>query len=82
MKTGTYNISLAFEQILALVRQLPKQEKKKLSLELEREIVDSKLTALLKSFRTDDLDRATIDQEVEAVRAELYAKSKAKSRNN
>lgn len=78
MKTGTYNIDLDFNQILDLVRQLPKKEKIRLSMELEREIIDLKLTALLKAFKSDDLDQATIDHEVEAVRAELYAKTKAK----
>ena len=43
MKTGTYNIDLGFEQILDLVRQLPKKEKIRLSKELEREIIDTKL---------------------------------------
>lgn len=78
MKTGTYNIDLAFDQILDLVRQLPKKEKMRLSKELEKEIIDIKLTALLKVFKTDDLSQDTIDKEVEIVRAELYAKSKAK----
>ncbi len=78
MKTGTYNIDLKFGQILELVRQLSKKEKIRLSKELEKEIVDVKLTSLLKAFQTDDLDQATIDREVEIVRAELYARSKTK----
>jgi hypothetical protein len=78
MKTGTYNIGLAFDQILDLVRQLPKKDKIRLSKELEREIIDAKLTSLLKAFKTDDLDQDTISKEVEIVRAELYAKSKTK----
>lgn len=78
MKTGTYNIDLEFNQILDLVRQLPKKEKIRLSKELEREIIDAKLTALLRAFKTDDLDQNAIDKEVEIVRSELYAKSKTK----
>lgn len=78
MKTGTYNINLEFDQILDLVKQLSKKEKIRLSKELEREIIDTKLTALLKAFKTDDLDQDTINKEVEIVRTELYAKSKAK----
>ncbi len=78
MKTGTYNIDLEFDQILDLVRQLSKKEKIRLSKELERDIIDTKLTALLKAFKTDDLDQETINKEVEIVRTELYAKSKAK----
>ena len=73
MKTGTKNI----DQILKLVRQLPK-DRIRLSKELERDIINAKLTSLLKAFRTDGLDRDTIDKEVEIVRTELYAKSKAK----
>lgn len=78
MKTGTYNINLGFDQILDLVRQLPKKEKIRLSKELEREIIDTKLTTLLKAFKTDDLDQEIINKEVEIVRTELYATSKAK----
>jgi len=77
MKNG-YNIDLGFDQILDLVRQLPKKEKIRLSKELERDIIDAKLTALLKAFKTDDLDQDTINREVEIVRAELYAKPKGK----
>ena len=75
MKTGTYNIDLGFDQILDLVRQLPRKEKIRLS---KREIIDAKLSALLKAFKTDDLDQETIDTEVEIVRTKLYVKSKAK----
>jgi len=75
MKAGTYNIDLEFNQILDLVRQLPKKEKIRLSKELEKEIIDAKLTSLLKAFKTDELDKATIDSEVDMVRAELYARS-------
>ena len=78
MKSGPYNINLGFDQILNLVRQLSKKEKIRLSKELERDIIYSKLTALLKAFKTDDLDQATIDKEVESVRSEIYAKSKGK----
>jgi hypothetical protein len=77
-KTGTYNIDLEFSQILDLVKQLSRKEKLRLSKELEKEIIDVKLTSLLKAFKTDELDQDTIDREVEIVRAELYAKSKAK----
>ena len=48
MKTGTYNIDLGFDQILDLVRQLPRKEKIRLSKELEREIIDAKLTTWTK----------------------------------
>ena len=78
MKSGTYSIDLDFDQILDLVRQLPRKEKIRLSKELEKEIVDAKLTSLLKAFKTDDLDANTIQKEADIVRASLYARETAK----
>jgi len=75
MKTSL-EIDLTFDQILSIVRQLPKQQKIKLTKELEKEAIDSKLSSLLKSFRTDDLDMKTITEEVEIVRQEMYDKKK------
>lgn len=75
MKTAI-QIDLTFEQILSIVRQLSKKEKLQLSKELEMEVIDSKLTRLLKEFKTDELDENTINQEVESVRQELYDKQK------
>jgi hypothetical protein len=64
-------IDLTFDQILSLVKQLPKKQKIKLSKELEKEAIDSKLTRLLKTFKTDELDLKTIDDEVEIVRKSI-----------
>ncbi|MBD3629936.1 hypothetical protein [Cyclobacterium sp.] len=75
MKTAI-QIDLTFDQIMAIVRQLPKNQKIKLTQELEKEVIGSKLSHLLKSFKTDDLDLDTITEEVEIVRQELYAKQK------
>ena len=69
-------IDLTFDQILPLVKQLPKKQKIKLSKELEKEAINSKLTRLLETFKTDELDLKTIDEEVEIVRQEIYAKEK------
>ncbi len=69
------NISLTFSQILNLVKQLPKQQKIRLTQELEREAIESKLSHILTSFKTDDLSQEVIDTEVEAVRRELYERS-------
>lgn len=71
MKTAL-QIDLTFEQILSIVRQLPKKQKLLLTKELEKEIIDSKLTRLLKSFKTDKLDLDLITSEVESVRQEIY----------
>lgn len=56
--------------------QLPSQQKLKLSKELEKEAIDSKLSELLKIFNTKELDLKTINKEVEFVRQEIYDKKK------
>ncbi len=75
MKTAL-QIDLTFDQILSMVRQLPKQQKIRLTKELEKEAIDSKLSRLLKTFQTKDLDLKTITEEVENVRQEIYDKQK------
>ncbi len=69
-----YESSLSFEQVLAIVKQLPNIEKIRLSQELEKDTRSRVLTQLLKAFETDELDQATINAEVETVRAEIYAR--------
>jgi hypothetical protein len=71
-----FNISLTFDQIVDLVKQLPGKQKLKLSRELEKEAVNTKLTRLLTAFKTDELSLETIEQEAEAVRSEIYEESK------
>ncbi len=75
MKTAL-EIDLTFNQILSIVKQLPKQQKIKLTKALEEEAIDSKLTRLLKTFRTKDLDMKTITEETESVRLEIYERKK------
>lgn len=75
MKTAL-QIELSFDQILSLIKQLPKQQKIKLSKELEKDVIDSKLSKLLQVFRTSELDLETVNSEVEIVRQELYEKRK------
>lgn len=75
MKTAL-QVDITFDQVLALVKQLPKREKLKLTKELEKEGIESKLSGLLKTFRTADLSLKTIDQEVEIVRQQIYEKQK------
>ncbi len=75
MKTAL-QVDLTFDQILSMVRQLPMQQKIKLTKELEKEAIDSKLSRLLKTFRTKDLDLKTVTEEVESVRQEIYDKQK------
>jgi hypothetical protein len=76
MNTNAYKISLNYNQILELEKQLPKKEKARLSKELAKEAVDTRLTRLLKSFSADDLTEEMINREVEDVRSEIYARKK------
>jgi hypothetical protein len=69
-------IDLSFEQILSMVRQLPPKQKLKLSKELEKEVIDSKLSRLLKTLKTNELNMETITNEVESVRQEIYDRQK------
>lgn len=71
------NIKLSFSQILELVRNLPGEQKIKISRELEKEAIASKLTELLTAFRTDKLSMNDITEEVEQVRQDLYDKRKS-----
>ena len=73
MKTSL-QIDITFEQLLSMVRQLPRQQKIKLTKELEKEAIDTKLSRLLKTFNAKDLDLKTITEEVESVRQEIYEK--------
>lgn len=76
MKTAL-QIDITFEQILSMVKQLPRQQKIELTKELEKEAIDTKLSRLLKTFKTNELDLKTITEEVENVRQEIYEKQKS-----
>lgn len=69
-------VDLTFDQVLALVKQLPTKEKIKLTKALEKEGIETKLSGLLKIFRTKELSLATINEEVEIVRQQMYAGKK------
>lgn len=75
MKTAL-RLDLTFDQILSLVKQLPRQQKIKLTKELEKEAIETKLTRLLKIFKTEEADLSVINEEVESVRQEIYDKQK------
>jgi hypothetical protein len=75
MKTAL-QIEITYDQILSLVKQLPRKDKIKLTKELEKDMIETKLSQLLKVFKTEKLDFDAIDNEVEAVRKELYEKRK------
>lgn len=65
-----------YEQILALVKELPTEEKITLSKELEKEGINTRLDKILKAFKTDELSEETVNREVEIVRQELYDSKK------
>ncbi|MGV3509072.1 MAG: hypothetical protein ACO1N7_07270 [Sphingobacteriaceae bacterium] len=69
-------MNLKFEQVLDLVRQLSPKEKVKLSNELEKDVKEKRLTSLMEAFDNPELSEEIILEEVEAVRTELYARSK------
>ena len=70
------NIDITFDQVLSLVKQLPTKDKIKLTKELEKEGIDSKLTRLLKTFKTNELSLDLIKSEVELVRQNIYEAQK------
>jgi hypothetical protein len=67
-----YQPTLNFDQILDLVKQLPRKDKIRLSKELEKDTLDQTLTQLLEAFKTDELSHLTIIEEVKNVRIEIY----------
>ena len=75
MKTAM-QLDLSYEQVLSLVKQLPKKQKIKLTKELAKDTVDAKLEELLSAFQTDELSLETINKESELVRQAIYEKQK------
>lgn len=69
-------VEISFDQVLELVKQLPIQDKIKLTRELEKEGIETKLEVLLRSFKTDELSVESINEEVENVRQKMYDDSK------
>ena len=70
-------MNLSFSQLLELIRNLPGDQKIRISQELEKETIGSKLTELLRAFRADKLSMDEITAEVEQVRQDLYDKRKS-----
>jgi hypothetical protein len=75
MKTA-FQLDINYSQVLSLVMQLPMKEKIKLTKELEKQGVKSKLSDLMKTFKTDKLTLETINEEVEIVRQQIYDNQK------
>lgn len=72
MNPAQYQLSLSFEQVLSLIKQLPEADKVRLGQALSEELLDCKLTYFLQSFKTDEISLEEITQEVEAVRTEIH----------
>ena len=72
MSTNSYSAPVSFSQLLSMLRQLPVRQKIKIARELEKDVIDSKLSSLLESFKTDELSLETIELEVNEVRKQLY----------
>lgn len=75
MKTAI-QIEVTFDQVLELVKKLPRQEKIRLTKELEKDGIETRLSSLLETFRTKDLSLKTINEEVEIVRQKIYESQK------
>lgn len=67
-------VTLTIDQILDLIRQLPTADKIKVGKELEKELIESRLTKLLEAFETDEISEEDIGDAVEEVREERYKK--------
>ncbi len=74
--SAAIKLDMSFDQVLALVKQLPAEDKLKLTKELEKEGIESKLSRLLKNFKTNELSVEAIDKEVEIVRQKTYESRK------
>lgn len=72
--TIQFPLPLNFNQILQIVRRLPDKEKIRLTKELEKEAIYSRLSHLLKSFKTNKLSESEILNECNNVRERLYTK--------
>lgn len=75
MKTEI-QVEIGYSQILSLVKALPVQQKIKLGKELEKDAIKSKLSKILKNFKSSDLSLDTINKEVELVRQNIYESQK------
>ena len=75
MKTEL-NIDITYDQVLSIVKSMPVKQKVKLSKELEKEGISSRLSSLLIDFKTDDLSLDDIDKEVENVRQKIHESKK------
>lgn len=71
MKT-VQKIDISYAQILSIVKKMPLEDKIQLTKELQKDFIDFKLSNLLNTFKTNELDSNTINEEVEIIRQELY----------
>ncbi len=67
---------ISFNELITIVKKLPRSKKIKLSREIEKETLNTTLTNLLSSFKAKNINQRDIDSEVEIVRSQIYAKRK------
>ena len=72
----SYKISLSYNQILDLAKQLPNKQKEKLGRELTKESTEKRWSTLISKLQTDKISESEITKEVEKARAKIYAKKK------
>ncbi len=63
---------MTYDQVLDLVRQMPKRDRARLSTELAKEAADKRLSRLLNAFKTNEISEEEINNEVEKARTEIY----------
>jgi len=68
------NLNISFEQLRLLIFQLPADKKIELARALDKEVLPVRFSKLLDSLKTSELSFEEITKEVEAVRAQRYAR--------
>jgi archaellum biogenesis protein FlaJ (TadC family) len=71
----TLENKLSFSQILNVIKSLSPKDKIKISKELEKDGINSKLHYFLTAFKTAELSEKSINEAVERVRKKSYEKN-------
>jgi hypothetical protein len=68
---ATAQTDILYEQVLSLAKQLPRQQKIRLSRELEKEEIDMRLSDLQKALHSDEVSLDVIGEEIEIIRRRI-----------
>lgn len=74
MSMSTYSLPITFEQLIAIVNQLPESDIVRLTQSIEEKFLGDKLKMLLSEFQTNELSMKDINAEVEKVREGIHRK--------